>query len=59
MRAILAGIIVASVYTLAIGILLSMTMPTRGQIEAYIDEARPPVAASVTPIATIDPRLAS
>ena len=46
MRAILAGILVASIYTLAIGILLSMTMPTRGQIEAYIDEARP-VAASV------------
>ena len=58
MRAILAGILVASIYTLAIGILLSMTMPTRGQIAAYIDEARP-VAASMAPIAAIDPRLAS
>ena len=58
MLAILAGILVASIYTLAIGILLSMTMPTRGQIEAYIDEARP-VAAAVAPIATVDPRLAS
>jgi hypothetical protein len=58
MRAILAGIIVASIYTLAIGILLSMTMPTRAQIEAYIDDARP-VAVSVAPVAAVEARLAS
>jgi hypothetical protein len=58
MRAILAGILVASLYTLAIGILLSMTMPTRAQIEAYIDDARP-VAVSVAPVTAVDARLAS
>ena len=58
MRAILTGILVASIYTLAIGVLLSMSMPTRSQIEAYIDDARP-VAVSVTPVTAVDARLAS
>jgi hypothetical protein len=35
-----------------------MAMPTRGQIEAYIDAARP-VAVSVAPVPAVDARVAS
>lgn len=58
MRAIVAGILAASIYTLAIAALLSMAMPTRGQIEAYIEAARP-VAVSVAPVPAVDARVAS
>jgi hypothetical protein len=58
MRAIVAGILAASIYTLAIAILLSMAMPSRGQIEAYMDAARP-VAVSMAPVPVVDARLAS
>lgn len=58
MRTLIAGTLVASIYTLAIGILLSMSMPSRAQIEAYFGAAQP-VAASVTLVPALDATPAS
>lgn len=55
MRTIVAGILATAVYALAIGILVSMSMPTQARVEAYIDAARP-VAISAAPAQAIHVR---
>ncbi len=57
MRTIVAGILAMAVYAFAIGILVSMAMPTHARVQAYIDASRP-VAISAAPVQTIDVRLA-
>ena len=56
MRTIVAAILATAVYALAIGILVSMSMPTQARVQAYIDASRP-VAISVAP-AQIDALIA-
>ena len=49
MRAIFAGIAAATVYFAVIALFLAMAMPTRAQVEAYIEAANAPTMTSVAP----------
>ena len=49
MRAIFAGIAAATVYFAVIAHVLAMAMPTRAQVEAYIEAAYAPTMTSVAP----------
>lgn len=49
MRAIFAGIAAATAYFLVIAVFLAMAMPTRAQVEAYIEAAKAPTMTTEAP----------
>lgn len=55
MRAVISGIIATALYTLVIAILISMTMPTRARVEAYIDTAHAASTTSMVPVVDVQP----
>ena len=57
MRAIVSGIVAAAVYWIVIVTFLAMAMPSRAQVEAYIEAAASAPVPAVSDSA-IDPPLA-